>query len=115
MIRFLADECFNDNIVRGLLRKSSMDVVQARDVGLEKVADQIILEWAADNNRVVLSHDSHTMTMHAYDRIRQSLPMPGLIIVQAGIGIGAAINEITLIYELAVVEDLSDQVRYLPL
>ncbi|MGV2391146.1 MAG UNVERIFIED_CONTAM: DUF5615 family PIN-like protein [Microcystis novacekii LVE1205-3] len=40
MIRFLADENFNNQIVRGILRQNSqIDVVRVQDVGLSGVDD----------------------------------------------------------------------------
>lgn len=112
---FLADECLNDNIVRGILRAEGIDLVRAKDVGLANASDPVILDWAANNERVILSHDSRTMTAHAYDRITQGRTMPGVLIVPAFMGVGPAIDDILLVHQLAVPEDFDRQVRYLPL
>lgn len=53
MLRLLADENFNNNIVRGLLRrKPDLDIVRVQDVGLSG-ADLIfhVLFATADNGR----------------------------------------------------------------
>jgi len=48
MVRFLADENFNNQIVRGVLRQSSgVNIVRAQDVGLSGVDDPTVLEWSA--------------------------------------------------------------------
>jgi len=58
MIRFLADENFNHQIVRGILRQNSqIDVVRVQDVGLSGVDDPAVLAWAAQEGRIVLTHD----------------------------------------------------------
>lgn len=114
-LSFLADECLNDNIVRGLLRATSLDLIRVRDTELLGASDSEVLTWAAENHRVVLSHDSNTLTKHAYDRIRAALPMPGLIIVPAKLSIGDAIEQILFLHEHARAEDFDQQVRYLPL
>jgi hypothetical protein len=45
MLRFLADENFNHNIIRGLLRRNSeLDLVRVQDVGLSSSDDPAILE-----------------------------------------------------------------------
>jgi len=45
MVRFLADENFNNQIVRGVLRQSSgVNIVRAQDVGLSGVDDPTVLE-----------------------------------------------------------------------
>lgn len=58
MLRYLADENFNQRIVRGLLRRlPEIDIAIAQDVGLGGVPDSDVLAWAADENRVLLTHD----------------------------------------------------------
>jgi hypothetical protein len=54
MLLLLADENFNNDIVRGLLRKKpELDIVRVQDVGLRGAEDPVVLEWAA--NEVDLS------------------------------------------------------------
>ena len=76
MIRFLSDEDFNRRILRGLRRRlPSLDIVRVQDVGLITRPDTEVLEWAANENRVVLTHDVTTMSKYAFDRVNQNLPM----------------------------------------
>ncbi|MEH2223951.1 DUF5615 family PIN-like protein [Nostoc sp.] len=66
MLRFLADENFNNQIIRGVLhRNSNIDIVRVQDVGLTEADDPTVLEWAAQKRRVVLTHDVATMTTFA--------------------------------------------------
>ncbi len=59
MVRFLADENFNNAILRGLLRrKPDIDIVRVQDVGLSGASDPEILAWAAREDRLVLTHDA---------------------------------------------------------
>ena len=45
MLRLLADENFNNDIVRGLLRRRpDLDVVRVQDVGLSGAEDPSVLE-----------------------------------------------------------------------
>ncbi len=49
MLRLAADENFNGNIVRGLLRRRpDLDIVRIQDVGLAGADDPAILAWAAE-------------------------------------------------------------------
>ena len=58
MLLLVADENFNNDILRGLLRRNpSLDVVRIQDVGLTQASDPDVLEWAAQENRVLLTHD----------------------------------------------------------
>lgn len=71
MLLLVADENFNNDIVRGLLRKKpDLDIVRVQEVGLRGADDPAILEWAANEGRVVLTHDAATMTYYAYERVR---------------------------------------------
>jgi predicted nuclease of predicted toxin-antitoxin system len=54
MLILVSDENFNNNIVRGLLRrKPDLDIVRVQDVGLSGAEDPNILEWAANQGRIV--------------------------------------------------------------
>ena len=77
MLRLAADENFNNDIIRGLLRrKPELDIVRIQDVGLSGAEDPTVLEWAAREGRVLLTHDVTTMTRYTYERVRARQPMP---------------------------------------
>src|SRR3990167_7459025 len=78
MLRLAADENFNGDIVRGLLRRNpKLDIVRVQDVGLSGADDPSVLQWAADQGRIVVTHDISTLAKHAFDRIAAGQPMPG--------------------------------------
>ena len=53
MLLLAADENFNNDIVRGLLRqRPELDIVRVQDVGLSGADDVAVLEWAAQEGRV---------------------------------------------------------------
>ena len=57
MLRFAADENFNNDIVRGLRRrKPELDIVRVQEAGLSGAVDPDVLEWAAREGRVLLTH-----------------------------------------------------------
>jgi len=65
-VRLAADENFNNNIVRGLIRrKPDVDILRVQDVGLLGADDSAVLEWAAQQGRLLVSHDVTTLTKHA--------------------------------------------------
>jgi len=116
MLRFLADENFNNDVVRGVRRRSqSVDIVRVQDAGLLSTDDPTILEWAAETGRVLLTHDVATMTHYAYDRVRDGRPMPGVFEVPRHVPVGVAIEEIVLLAECSLDGEWEGQVRYLPL
>lgn len=116
MLRLLADVNFHGDIVRGLrLRRPAMDLVRAQDVGLDGFEDPEVLEWAALNDRIVLTHDRTTMPPFAYDRVAAGESMPGVTVVSDQITIGRAIDDILLMDECSEPEEWKDRVVFIPL
>jgi hypothetical protein len=116
MIRLLADEDFNNDILRGLVRRvAGVDVVRAQDVRLGGATDDAVLAGAAGSERVILTHDVSTLIGRALARIRAGEPMPGAIAVAQSLAVGAAIHDLVLVMECSAAEDWRDRVRYLPL
>lgn len=116
MIRFLADENFNGKVVRGLLaRNPSLDILRWQDIGPEGEDDPIILEWAAEQGRVLLTHDVETMIGFAYERVQSGFPMPGMIVVNSDSPLRAVIEDLLLIAEASSEGEYASQVIYVPL
>src|SRR5260221_13649111 len=116
MVRLLADENFNGDIVRGLsLRNPNLDIVRVQDIGLLGTDDPTVLAAAADQNRIVLTHDRATMPDYAYARVVAGEPMPGVFVVNDRFPVGRAIDEILLIDASSDHDDWSDKVVHLPL
>jgi predicted nuclease of predicted toxin-antitoxin system len=62
MLRLATDEDFNNRILRGLLRrKPDLDIMRVQDAGLIGKSDAEVLEWCANEGRVLLTHDVMTM------------------------------------------------------
>jgi Domain of unknown function (DUF5615) len=116
VVRFLADENFNNQSVRGVIRQNrNADIVRVQDTELAGVDDPTVLEWAAQKGRVVLTHDIATMTNFAYARTQAGLSMPGVFEVSRRVPVGTVIEEILLIAECSIEGEWEGQVRFLPL
>ncbi len=116
MLRLLADENFNNQIIRGILRqRPELDIVRVQDVGLSETDDRVILEWAAQQGRILLTHDVETMTRYAYERVQAGLAMPGVFEISRSVPIRLVIEEIILIAEGSFEGEWEGQVQYLPL
>ena len=75
----------------------------------------LYLAWAAQEGRVLVSHDVSTLTAQAYARVRAGQSMPGLIEIGPSVPIAAAIEDLLLIAECSLPGEWEGQVRYLPL
>lgn len=115
-LRFLVDEDFDNDIVRGVLRRlPDLDMVRAQDVDLSGKHDTLVLEWAAQEGRVLLTHDVSTMKAYAYARVAEGLPIPGVFAVSQSLAIGQAIEAIILVAECSLENEWVGHVRHLPL
>lgn len=116
MLRLLSDENFNGDIVRGLFLKCpALDLVRVQDVGLAEVDDPTILDWAAANNRILLTHDRATMPNFAYERMTAGKFMPGMFVFNDRFPVGQAIDEILLANTCSNQAEWSGHVVYFPL
>jgi hypothetical protein len=116
MIRLLSDENFNGDIVRGLLlRRPELNLVRTQDVGLGKADDPAVLAWAADNDRIILTHDRASMPDFAYARVTEELTMPGVFVLNDRMPVRQAIDELLLIDACSEQAEWSGRVVYLPL
>ncbi len=98
MLRLLADENFNGDIVRALnLRRPGLDLVRVQDVGLDVRDDPAVLAWAAGEDRIVVTHDRATMPDFAYDRVAAGSPMPGMFVLNERIAIRDAVDALLLV------------------
>lgn len=116
MLRLLADENFNGDIVRGLLlQKPDLDVVRVQDVGLGGADDATVLAWAAENNRIVLTHDVATLPGFSFARSEAGETMPGVFLLSDRLPFGLAIREILLMDACSEQAEWSGRTVYLPL
>ena len=115
MISLAIDENFDHHILRALLRRlPKLDARTVVAAGLAGADDPKVLEWAAHEGRALLTHDVHTMTRFAYERVARGDTMPGVIEVGTRASIGELVEDLTLVVECGAPADLCDRVLYLP-
>lgn len=116
MLAYAADENFNNDILRGLQRRDpTIDIVRVQDVGLSAAIDPDILAWAADQERVLLTHDVSTMTRYALERVARGAPMPGVVEVTRTLPLGRVIEDLIILARLSRKHEWAGQVLFLPL
>lgn len=116
MLRLAADENFNNDILRGLVRRNpSLDIVRIQDVGLSAADDPTVLAWAAEQERVLLTHDVSTITRYAYERLERGDRMAGVIEASLTVPVGTAIDDLLLLAECSEQDEWEGYILYLPL
>ena len=84
-------------------------------MGLSGADDPSVLEWAAGQRRIVVTHDISTLAKHAFDRVAAGKPMPGVFEVRSVVPIGQAIDDLILVAECSLEGEWEGHVRFLPL
>lgn len=116
MLRLLIDQNFDHDILRGIERRiPNLDYVTTAEMGLSETPDPELLEWAATERRVILTHDQSTMPDHVAERMSGGQEVFGVIIVPRGLPIGVAIDELELIIECSSEDEYLNRYLFLPL
>jgi hypothetical protein len=116
MLSLLSDENLNGDIIRGLfLRQPNLDLIRVQDVGLIEVEDPAILAWAAENQRIIITHDRATMPDFAYERLVRGEDMFGMFVINDRMPVRQAIDELLLLLDCTEQAEWIGIVLYLPL
>src|SRR4051812_44639057 len=67
-------------------------VLTVREAGRGVCADPDVLAWAAEEDRVLLTHDVTTMTRHTLERVARGAHMSGVVAVHQRPQSGDQIN-----------------------
>jgi hypothetical protein len=115
-VRFLADEDIRDSIIQGLRsREPALDILDVKSAGLRRTKDPALLEIAAGQDRILISHDRNTMTRHFCERLASGKSSPGLFIIpNLPSAIGDTIEWLLLVWAASQSEEWRDQIVYVP-
>ncbi len=115
-MRFLADENFNNQILRGLLRqRPSLDVLRVQEVGLLGKDDASVLDWVFSEKRLLLTHDIRTIPAIAFSYLSEGKPIPGILLISWSLSASQVISDLLLMIECSEQEEWDGQLNYFPL
>jgi|SRR3954468_5835936 len=115
MLRLAADENVDGRIVRGLRRRNPwLDIARVQEAELEGADDPTVLDWAAREGRILITHDIATISSPAYKRVLAGLPMPGVFKIRPQIPRARIIEEILLLAEASEEGEWEGLVVYIP-
>jgi len=102
MVRFLADASLHHAIVTGCLRREpQIDFLSAHNAKLHGLSDPDVLEIAATQGRILVTHDFRTMPKHSAEFVSAGGSSPGVFLVQQRTPLA-----LILLYPGAVVVDV---------
>lgn len=94
-------------------REPGISFLQAFEVGAAGKDDLTVLQIAADEGRVLVSHDLRTMPRYFHEFIHRQ-NSPGLILVPQKLALTAAIDELVLLWIASDDNEWANQICYLP-
>ena len=97
-VRFLADADLNKAIVLGVLRKEpTLDFLTAQVAGLRGMSDPEVSMLAAEQQRVLVSHDVGTMPTHFRAFSREGKRSSGVFLIPQSLEVSVAIDQLLMI------------------
>ncbi|MEG4283357.1 DUF5615 family PIN-like protein [Microcoleus sp. A006_D1] len=97
------------------LRRRDVDVLRVQDDGRKGMPDPIILDRAAELQRVVFTQDEDFLAI-ANRRQQEEVNFAGVIYAhQQSVTVGDSIRDLEIIAKVNEPEDLANCVQYLPL
>lgn len=116
MLRVLLDQNFDHRILYGLLRRiPELDYLTAHEAGWGELKDPDLLIRAANEQRILFTHDLRTMPGHIADVIASGHDVAGVFIVPRNLPFDQAINELEIIVTCSAESELINTYRILPL
>ena len=114
--RFLADADLNKSIVTGLRRREPLlDFMTAQAAALRRMKDPEVLAFAAEQGRVLVSHDVSTMPRHFLAFRNAGLHSAGVFLLPQSLEVGNAIDELLPIWLASQASEWEDRLLWLPL
>jgi hypothetical protein len=115
MIRFLADADLNHAIVKGCRRhEPAMDFLSANEAKLEGVPDPDVLAIAAEQDRILVTHDRQTMPQYFGAFLMSGRWSPGVFLVSQQVPIGEVIEALVLIWAASDLGEWKNRIVNIP-
>jgi hypothetical protein len=113
-IRFQADADIDPDIRKGLLRREpSIDFQPAAGIIPDCTLDPEVLQIAADDDRVLVSGDVRTMSVH-FQNFVAARESAGVLLIPSSRSVGATIEGLLFVWLNWTPGDLRNRVQWLP-
>jgi predicted nuclease of predicted toxin-antitoxin system len=115
MVRFLADASLNHYIVTACRRREpAIDFLSALEADLEGISDPEVLALAAAADRILVTHDVHTMPQHFGDFLLSGGHSPGVFLVSQRIPVAEVAEALVLIWGASNPSEWQDLILEIP-
>ncbi|HEX8197125.1 MAG TPA: DUF5615 family PIN-like protein [Pyrinomonadaceae bacterium] len=113
-VRYLADSNLNADIVNGVIRRApEIDFLTANEANLTGIEDPEVLAIAAQEKRILITHDRKTMPQY-FGEFIQNQESAGIFIVSQNADVAVIIENLILIWAASEAEEYINSIRTLP-
>lgn len=114
-VRYLADANLNADIVNGVIRRApEIDFLTANEANLAGIEDPEVLAIAAQEKRILITHDRKTMPQH-FGKFIQNQESAGVFIISQNADVAVIIENLILIWAASEDDEYVNSIRTLPL
>jgi uncharacterized protein with PIN domain len=106
-VRYYFDEHIPHSVAHGL-RQLGVDVVVSQEAGMTSADDEVHLQFATQDGRVVYTHDRDFTRLHA-----TGVSHGGIVYSSQGLPVRVMIDGLFEIFQVLTAEEMQDQLRYL--
>lgn len=92
-----------------------MDFLSSGEANLEGVADPEVLALAAEQDRILVTHDFQTMPRHFAGFLQTNGSSPGVLLVSQRLPVAEAIEELVLIWTATSPLEWKNRIVRIPL
>lgn len=121
MLAFVLDENVPGRVLRAVQRHNQrgadpLDFVRVGDSGAPPFSsdDSVILSWAQENERLLVTEDKHTMPIHLERLLRAGRHVPGVLMVRPGTSVPALVEFLVLVAYASRPDEWQDRIEYIP-
>ena len=77
--------------------------------------DKDILQWCAQHQRILVSHDLETMPLHFQAFLQQGHSLPGIWLIRKGHSFRTIVEQLVLMAYGGTADEFNDHLHYLPM
>jgi hypothetical protein len=115
LIRYQADADLHYRIVVAARRREpAVDFTSAADSELKGISDPEVLEIAASQGRILITHDRQTMLEQFRRRLEDGKSSPGVFLVSQFAPLGPVVEALVMVWAASEAVEWRNQVHHLP-
>jgi hypothetical protein len=115
LIRYQADADLHYRIVVAVRRREPViEFASAADSELKGVSDPEVLDIAASQGRILITHDRQTMLGHFRRRLEDGKSSPGVFLVSQFAPLGPVVEALVMVWAASEAVEWRNKVHHLP-